>query len=668
MFCLSYACPKKGKKAKNVKNRGESYIDGKGNIVYNKISIKGRKRGGHTNKERLSNIPEEPGVYLMKDKNGKIIYVGKAKILKNRVRQYFQNQERHAPKVRAMVANIADFEYILTDSELEALILECNLIKKYRPYYNILLKDDKNYPYIKVTIQENYPKIFLSRKMLKDGAKYFGPYTSSAAVREAIDMVSKLYKIPSCQIKLPRDMGKKRACLNAHIGQCIAPCENMISEQEYKKIIFDACRFLDGDHEELLKHLEQNMLQASEELEFEKAAVFRDKMESIQKIDEKQKIISERQADEDAIGFYQQENKTFAEIFFIRRGRLLGRHLVILDKTKDMEEGEIVSDFLKQFYHEAGYIPPKIYTQYDSEELELISQWLTRKKGQKVTVSCPKRGEKKNVVEMAYKNARQAAVDYILKRSNNKKSISKTILSLKEELALPAPPYRIEAYDISNTGGADSVGSMIVFLDGQPAKRFYRRFKIETVAGSDDYKSMAEVIYRRLKEAREEELLIESGKMAREEAKFLPKPDCIFLDGGKGHLSVISDLMELLDQDIPLFGMVKDDKHRTRALMNVHQEEIAFKKSSESFHLITRIQDEVHRFAIDYHKNLRRKTMTGSVLEEIAGVGPATRKKLMKHFKTLTAIKNASAEDFVRELGINAKIAGNIFNFFHEKS
>lgn len=618
-------------------------------------------------KERLSNIPEEPGVYLMKDKTGKIIYVGKAKILKNRVRQYFQNQERHAPKVRAMVSNIHDFEYILTDSELEALILECNLIKKYRPYYNILLKDDKNYPYIKVTIQEDYPKIFLSRKMVKDGAKYFGPYTSSAAVREAIDMVSKLYKIPTCQIKLPRDMGKKRACLNAHIGQCIAPCENNITKQNYKKIISDACRFLEGDHEELVASLEQDMYAASDEMEFEKAAIYRDKLESIKKIDERQKIISERQADEDAIGFYRQENKTFAEVFFIRRGRLLGRHLAILDKTKDLQENEIAADFLKQFYHEASYIPKNIYIQYDCDELNLISQWLTGKKGQKVSVSSPKRGEKKNIVEMAYKNARQAAVDYILKRSDTKKSISKTILKLKEELALATPPYRIESYDISNTSGADSVGSMVVFIDGQPAKRFYRRFKIETVEGSDDYKSMAEVIYRRIKNAREEELLIEKGELSRSEAKFLPKPDCIFLDGGKGHLSVISELMELLDQDIALFGMVKDERHRTRALINVNNEEIAFKKSSESFALITRIQDEVHRFAIDYHKKMRKKTMTGSILEEIEGVGPAIRKKLMKHFKTMSAIKSAQKADIMQVSGISEKVAENIYNFFTKK-
>lgn len=616
-------------------------------------------------KERLANIPEEPGVYLMKDSTGKIIYVGKAKILKNRVRQYFQSQERHSPKVRAMVANIADFEYILTDSELEALILECNLIKKYRPYYNILLKDDKNYPYIKVTISEEYPQIFLSRKMQKDGAKYFGPYTSSAAVREAIDTVSKLYRIPSCRIRLPRDMGKKRACLNAHIGQCIAPCEKQISKQEYKKIISDACRFLDGDHEDLLAGLEREMYAASDAMEFERAAVLRDKIESIRKIDERQKIVSERQADEDVIGFYKQENKTFAEVFFIRRGRLLGRHLAVLDKTRDMSEEEIASDFLKQFYHEASYIPKNIYSQYESAEFSLIADWLSQKKGRKVTVSSPKRGEKKNLVEMAYKNARQAAVDYLLKRSENKKSIGRTILGLKEELALPSPPYRIESYDISNTGGADSVGSMIVFVDGQPAKRFYRRFKIETVEGSDDYKSMAEVIYRRLKNAREEEVMIEEGKLAREDAKFLPRPDCIFLDGGKGHLSVISELLELMDEDIPLFGMVKDDRHRTRALVNAENREIGFKKSSEAFSLITRIQDEVHRFAIDYHKKLRRKTMTGSVLEEIEGVGPATRKKLMKHFKTMTAIKTASKADFMEISGLSEKICENIFNFFH---
>lgn len=616
-------------------------------------------------KERLSNIPEEPGVYLMKDKTGKIIYVGKAKILKNRVRQYFRNPEQHAPKVRAMVSNIADFEYILTDSELEALILECNLIKKYRPYYNILLKDDKNYPYIKVTIAEDYPKIFLSRSMKKDGAKYFGPYTSGAAVREAIDMVSKLYRIPTCRIRLPRDMGKKRACLNLHIGQCIAPCEREISKQEYKKLISDACLFLEGDHEELFEMLEKEMYAASDTMEFEKAAILRDKLEGIRKIDERQKIISERQADEDVIGFYRQENKTFAEVFFIRRGRLLGRHLAVLDKTGDMTEEEIASDFLKQFYHEAAYLPKNIYSQYESAEFDLISEWLSRKKGKTVRVCSPKRGEKKQIVEMAYKNARQAAVDYILKRSEHKKSIGKTILELKEELALQTLPYRIEAYDISNTSGADSVGSMVVFIDGQPAKRFYRRFKIETVEGSDDYKSMAEVIYRRLKHAREEELLIEAGKMAKEEAKFLPKPDCIFLDGGKGHLSVVEELLELLDEEIPLFGMVKDDKHRTRALINTENQEIAFKKSSQSFAMITRVQDEAHRFAIEYHKKLRHKTMTGSVLEQIEGVGEATRKKLMKHFKTITAIKTAEMADLRKVSGISQKTCENIFKFFH---
>ena len=619
-------------------------------------------------KEMLANIPEEPGVYLMKDKNGKIIYVGKAKILKNRVRQYFQSQEKHTPKVRAMVTNIASFEYILTDSEMEALILECNLIKKHRPYYNILLKDDKNYPYIKVTINEDYPKIFLARKMLKDGAKYYGPYTSGFAVREAIDMVSKLYKIPTCNLKLPRDMGKKRSCLNAHIEQCIAPCENAISKQEYKKIIAGACRFLEGDHEELIGELIDQMQEASNRMEFEKAALLRDKIKSIQKIDERQKIISERQADEDAVGFYRQENKTFAEVFFIRRGRLLGRHMVILDKTRDMEEGEIAAEFLKQFYSEASYIPKHIYTQYDSEELELISSWLTHKNGKKTVVHCPKRGEKKEIVELAYKNARQAAVDYILKGSKTKKSISKTILNLKEELALPAPPYRIEAYDISNTSGADSVGSMVVFVDGQPAKRYYRRFKIDTVEGADDYKSMTEVIYRRMKSAREEEIAIEAGQLAREDAKFLPRPDCIFLDGGKGHLSVIAELMELIDEDVPLFGMVKDDRHRTRALMTVQGEEIGFKRVSEAFKLITRIQDEVHRFAIEYHKKLRHKTMTGSTLEQIEGVGPATRKKLMKHFKTMAALREASAGEIAAVPGISRNLSQNIYNFFHKKT
>ncbi len=615
-------------------------------------------------RERLLNLPEDSGVYLMKDEAGTIIYVGKAKVLKNRIKQYFTAVENHPPKVRAMVSNIDSFEYIITDSEIEALILECNLIKKFKPYYNILLKDDKHYPYIKVSIRDDFPRISLTRKMVKDGNKYYGPYTSSYAVREAIDMVSKLCKLPTCQLKMPGDMGKKRECLNAHIEQCVAPCVKPLSKEEYRKLILAACNFLEGDHEEILSNLSEEMLKASDNLEFERAALLRDKINSIHKIEERQKMISDRQADEDIVGFYRQGNKTYAEVFFIRRGRLIGRHSTVLDKTGEIPDEVLCSQFLKQFYGENEDIPKAIYTCCESEDEALISEWLTRKSGRKTVVKCPQRGEKKKLTEMACKNARQSAVDHLLKDSG--KNIPKSILELKEKLGLKELPKRIEAYDISHTAGSDPVGSMIVFVDGRPARSCYRRFKIETAKGGDDYQSMTEVLYRRLRNAKEEEKLIE--RQEEIQPKFLPLPDVILLDGGKGQVHAIRELLELLDTEIPLFGMVKDDRHRTRGLITDQDEEISFLRTSESFRLIASMQEEVHRFAIDYHKKLRKKQVTGSVLEEIEGVGPQTRKKLIRHFKTITAIKNAEVSELSAVPGVSKVAAENIYNFFHKTS
>lgn len=616
-------------------------------------------------KLRLANIPEEPGVYIMKDKHGKVIYVGKAKVLKNRVRQYFQNIGGHAPKVRAMVLNVDDFEYILTDSEMEALILECNLIKKYKPYYNILLKDDKNFPMIRVSVNEKYPKITLTRQMKKDGAKYFGPYTNSAATREVIDMAVKLYRIPSCNIKLPKDMAKKRVCLNYHIGQCVAPCVNVILPEDYKKLIDKACAFFEGNHEETIKELEAEMSLAAEKTEFERAAVLRDKIKSIRAIDEKQKIVSDRQADEDVLAFYRELDRAFCAILFIRRGRMMGRHHAILDKTAEMPDETVMTELLKQFYSEASYIPKNIYISTECEDEALICEWLTQKKGSKVEVKKPQRGSKKELTLLAHKNARQAAVDYILKKAENKISISKTVINLKDALGLKTPPRRIESYDISNISGTDSVGGMVVFVDGEKAKRFYRKFKIQTVEGQDDYKSMAEVIYRRFAEAKKEEELIKNGELDEKNAKFLPYPDCIFLDGGKGHVSVISELLELIDTDVPLFGMVKDNKHRTNALIDAEGREIGLKRQSDMFRLVTAIQEEVHRFSVEYHRSLRKKKVTGSALEEIDGVGQETRKKLMKSFKTMAAIKAASKAELSAVKGISKKTVENIYNFFH---
>lgn len=611
----------------------------------------------------LKSLPSDPGVYIMKDKTGKVIYVGKAKILKNRVRQYFQNTDKHSPKVAAMVSKVDTFEYILTDSELEALVLECNLIKKYKPYYNILLKDDKNYPYIKVT-NEAYPRLKLVRRMEKDGAKYFGPYTSAATVREAIDFVCKLFSIPTCDIKLPRDLGRRRACINAQIGKCCAPCENAITVEEYAKRIEDACDFLDGKTGKLVSELEKDMKDASDKMEYERAATLRDKINAIRQMENKQKIVSEKYADEDVIGFFEAENRTFAEVFFVRRGRLLGHHGTIISNTGGMTEEEVAEGFIKQFYENADYIPKNIYTQYKCEDEELISEFLTRISGRSTKVITPQRGEKKSLCEMAHKNAKQSALNFILKNGDGKKSVKRLILDMKEQLGLENPPYRIESYDISNTAGEDNVGSMVVFVNGEPARSKYRRFKIETAVGGDDYHSMAEMILRRLTHARDEEALIETGELTREEAKFLPLPDCIFLDGGKGHLSVITELLELTDTDIPLFAMVKDDHHRTNILLKNDGSRVDLKRNSAEFRLVASIQEEVHRFAIEYHRKLRAKKMKGSSLCEIEGVGDKTAKKLLRTFKSITNIKSATVEE-LKSGGISERVAENIYNYFH---
>ncbi|MBE7039782.1 MAG: excinuclease ABC subunit UvrC [Ruminococcaceae bacterium] len=617
-------------------------------------------------KKFLNNLPEEPGVYIMKNKDGKVIYVGKAKILKNRVRQYFQNTASHTSKVRAMVSNIHSFEYIITDSEIEALILECNLIKKYKPYYNILLKDDKNFPYIKVTLSEEYPRLEFTRRLVKDGAKYFGPYTNSFSVRQTIDMVKKLVKIPTCNIKLPADMGRKRTCLNAHINQCVAPCVNNMTKEEYRKLFKDACSFLEGNHSELLNRLTDEMQQASNDMEFERAALLRDKIKSIKQLEEKQKIISKSQEDEDVIGFYQYNNKTFAEVFFVRRGILIGRHNCVIDRTEgDMEE-QIAADFVKQFYGDTSDIPKNIYISVDSSEYSLISEWLTVKTGRKTVVKCPKRGEKVSLTQMAVKNAHQSAVNYLLKKAKADRNVDKTVIDFSQELGLKRLARRIEAYDISNTSGSENVGSMVVFHDGKPLKSAYRKFKIETVQGADDYKSMAEVIYRRFKNAKEEELLIAENKLEEGKAKFLPMPDCILLDGGKGHVSTVCELLEMLDIFVPVFGMVKDDRHRTKGLVSSNGEEVIMKNTSQVFFMITRIQDEVHRFAVKYHNELRKKKMASLALLEIDGVGKATAIKVMKHFKTMSAIKNAEIDELMAVKGITKRAAINIFNFFNK--
>lgn len=612
--------------------------------------------------EELKNLPNEPGVYIMHSADDTVIYVGKAKILKNRVRQYFQKNSNHTPKVIAMVSNIAYFEYIVTDSETEALALECNLIKKYRPKYNILLKDDKHYPYIKVTINEPYPKVLKVRKLQKDGAKYYGPYVSGITLKNTLELVQKLFKPPSCHRKFPDDIRKGRPCLNYHINNCFAPCTGKVTKEEYRQIYFNICRFLDGNHNELLAELKREMKTAAEQQRYEKAADLRDKIRAIQDIEEHQKIINTaKQDNRDVIALAREDSVAFCEVFFIRNGKVLGHESYKIDNTQHSTESEIITDFVKQFYQGIDYIPEEILTEYEINDCDVISEWLRGIKKKKVTILNPKRGDKRHMVEMVRKNADIALGNYKIKVMKERE---KNVLldTMQEILGLEKRPMRIEAYDISNTQGTDNVGGMVVFENGKSAKRKYRIFKIKSFDGADDYAAMREVIYRRFRHAVDEEDMISRGEMLRKDAKFLPLPDLILLDGGKGHLSVITELMEMMEQDIPVFGMVKNDKHKTRGLIS-HDGEIELSPASPVFKLVTHIQDEVHNTAITYHRKLRGKIV--SELDKINGIGEKRRKALLTIFASVDKIKEAGIDELMNVKEMDRKSAEAVFNYFH---
>ena len=614
--------------------------------------------------EELKNLPNQPGVYIMHGKNDVIIYVGKAKILKNRVRQYFQNNSNHTPKVRAMVSNIEYFEYIVTDSEIEALALECTLIKKYRPKYNILLKDDKQYPYLKVTLNEDWPKIFKTRVLKNDGAKYYGPYMGVNTIKNTLDIIQKIFMPPSCNRKFPQDIGKGRPCLNYHINNCFAPCTGNITNNEYRKVYYDICAFLDGDHKELLKEFKIRMKKAAADMEFEKAAALRDKIKAINAIDEKQKVInSDKQNDKDVIAFSADEEKAFVEMFFIRAGKLSGRENFRIDGIDSLSHAEIITDFIKQFYQEASSLPDGIITQYPINDIDLISQWLSEIKGRKVLITYPQRGEKVRLVEMAAKNSEIALTNYNIskQRSEDKKNAA---FNTAEYLGLKNPVKIIEAYDISNISGANNVASMVVFENGKPVRSRYRKFKIKSFDGADDYRAMQEVLYRRLDEAQNEIEQIKSGLISQKDAKFLPLPDCIFVDGGKGHVNAAKEILDATETDIPVFGMVKDDKHKTRGLVSLDGE-IGINPTGAFFHMITHIQDEVHRTAITYHRNLRNKIE--SELDNINGIGKARRNALFSEFKSIDGIKNATLDELMQVKGMNKKSAEAVYEYFKNK-
>ena len=607
--------------------------------------------------EELKKLPGRPGVYIMHDEKDNIIYVGKAISLKNRVRQYFQSSRNKGVKIEQMVTHIRRFEYIVTDSELEALVLECNLIKEHRPKYNTMLMDDKTYPFINVTTNEPFPRVILSRKMLKDKAKYFGPYTSAQAVRDTIDLIHKLYHVRSCNRNLPRDTGKERPCLNYHIKQCDAPCQGYISQEEYGKSINEVIRFLNGHYDSILSELEKKMNEASEALEFERAIEYRELLNSVKKVAQKQKITDSSGEDRDVLAVASGEEDAVVQVFFIRGGRLIGRDHFYLRISKGESKGSILDSFIKQYYAGTPYIPGELMLQEDVEERELLETWLTAKRGQKVTLRIPKKGTKEKLVELAAENARLVLTK---DKERLKREEGRTIGAVKEIASLLGLDEitRMEAYDISNTNGFESVGSMVVYERGRPKRNDYRKFKIKGIKGADDYGSMREVLTRRfthgLKERREN----------KELGKFTVFPDLILMDGGKGQVNVALQVLDELHLNIPVCGMVKDDYHRTRGLY-YHNEEIPIDKSSEAFRLITRIQDEAHRFAIEYHRQLRSKGQVHSILDDIDGIGPARRKALMRSYSSLDAIREASVEELAKIPSMNEKAAESVYNFFH---
>ena len=607
--------------------------------------------------EELKKLPAKPGVYIMHDEKDTIIYVGKAISLKNRVRQYFQSSRNLGIKKEQMVQQIARFEYIITDSELEALVLECNLIKEHRPKYNTMLKDDKSYPFIKVTVNEEYPRVLFARQMKKDKSKYFGPYTSVGAVKDSLELIRKLYHVRTCNRNLPKDIGKERPCLYYHIKQCKAPCQGYISKDEYRMQIEGVLDFLNGDYKKLLRELEEKMLQASEELRFEDAVEYRDLMQSIQKIGERQKITGSQGEDKDVIAMAADEEDAVVQVYFIRDGKMIGRDHFYLKIAADATSAQVLLNFVKQFYAGTPFIPKELMLQEEIEDTEVLEEWLSKKRGQKVHIHVPKKGTKEKLVELAARNAQMVLSQ---DREKLKREEGRTIGAMKEicQLLDLDDITRVESYDISNISGFESVGSMVVYEKGKPKRNDYRKFKIKSVKGPDDYASMEEVLTRRFQRGLQEQ------QDSEEKGGFSAFPDLILMDGGKGQVHIAENVLENLGISIPVCGMVKDDNHRTRGLY-YHDHEIPISHSSEGFKLITRIQDEVHRFAIEYHRLLRSKGQIHSVLDDIEGIGPARRKSLMKYFKSIESIREASVEELKKAPSMNQQVAEKVYEFFH---
>ena len=608
--------------------------------------------------EELKKLPAKPGVYIMHDEKDAIIYVGKAVVLKNRVRQYFQSSRNKGAKIEQMVTKIRRFEYIVTDSELEALVLECNLIKEHRPKYNTMLKDDKSYPFIRVTLGEAYPRVLFSRKMKKDKSRYFGPFTSAGAVKDTIELMNRIFLLRTCSRNLPRDTGLERPCLNYHIKQCKAPCQGYISQEEYGKQVGQALEFLNGNYKPVLKMLEEKMKVASDSMDFEKAIEYRELISSVKQVAQKQKITSGDGEDKDVIAVACDDRDAVVQVFFVRRGRLIGRDHFYLQVAPQDTKGQILDSFIKQFYSGTPFIPKEVMIQEEIEEAALIEEWLSSRRGSRVRIRVPKKGTKEKLVELAERNAEMVLTQ---DREKIRREEGRTIGAMKEVAHLLGLENvtRVEAFDISNISGFESVGSMIVYEKGKPKTSDYRKFKIRTVKGPDDYASMEEVLHRRFSHG-----ISEKQEGAEEYGSFSRFPDLLMMDGGKGQVNVALSVLEELHLDIPVCGMVKDDHHRTRGLY-FNNEEIPIDQNSEGFRLITRIQDEAHRFAIEYHRSLRSKQQVHSVLDDIPGIGETRRKALMRRFKSLEAIRDADVEELASTESMNQLAAQKVFDFFH---
>ncbi|MCI9530337.1 MAG: excinuclease ABC subunit UvrC [Lachnospiraceae bacterium] len=615
--------------------------------------------------EELKKLPQKPGVYIMHDAKDAIIYIGKAVSLRNRVRQYFRPSHNEGLKKEQMVRQIVRFEYIITDSELEALILECNLIKEHRPKYNTMLRDDKSYPYIRVTLGEDFPRVLFSHQMKKDKSRYFGPYTNGGAVKETIELIRKLYALRTCSRSLPKDIGKERPCLNYHIHQCMAPCQGYISKEEYRQRIDKAVSFLNGNYQPILKELEAKMQEASGNMEFEKAIEYRELIKSIQQIAQKQKITHSDMEDKDIIAMASDGEDAVVQVFFVRDGKLIGRDHFRVDIGSEVGSAQVLATFLKQFYAGTPFIPKEVMVQEEIEEAGVIAEWLSQKRGQKVYVRVPKKGSKEKLVELARQNASMVLSQ---DKEKIKREEGRTIGALKElgRLLGLSDLRRVEAYDISNISGFASVGSMVVYEKGKPQRSDYRKFKLRTVTGPDDYASMQEVLSRRFSHGMKEQEELKARNLENQFGSFTKFPDLIMMDGGKGQVNVALQVLGELGLDIPVCGMVKDDNHRTRGLY-YHKKEIPIDRRSEGFQLVTRIQDEAHRFAIEYHRSLRGKEQVHSVLDDIPGIGSARRKALMRKFQSLDEIRQAQVGELAKIPSMNERAAKAVYEFFHGK-